>query len=141
MSHYTHAAVIGVAIYAVTFCVGLLTATFSNTSLIPGAPISALFYSIQIATIIVASAIAAWWFFSKHPTSAPLLHGALLGGATAGIGFVLDGLLLLPALLQGMPLTAILSMYLSPLFAIALASLILTPSLTAWLAHRYTPHQ
>lgn len=141
MSYYTHAAIVGVSIYAITFGVGLLTAVFSNTSLIPGMPISPLFYAIQIATIIVASALGTWWFFSKHPATKPLLHGALLGGAVAGIGFILDGLLLLPALLQGMPLSVILGMYLSPLFALALVSLIGTPAVTAWLVRWYTPHQ
>lgn len=145
---YKRAIGLAVLAYLASFVVGLLTIALSAIQFIP-TQTTGFFYGIQFVSIVVIGAVFAWWYFRPPYVGTSLKNGFFFGLVVVAVGFVLDTILAIPAIVLGVPVAQFVAMYTDPLFWATLALLLATTTGTGALLARNgaptgtvnTPHQ
>ena len=130
------AVLISVALYVMTFVVGVILAIAGRLNFSNPAEIPAYFWIISLVTTVAFTAIASFWYFSSEGSKRNVKEGLTLGIFFVVIGFVLDILFFLPSLFTGSNFEMLLRYYKEPMFYL---TLILVIGTTTFIGSRNNP--
>lgn len=111
--------VVGLALYFITFIVGVLLTIFSKVSLESPQNIPTTYWIITIIVTVLLTSIASIIYFHKSGTKRSVKEGFKLGITFAIVGFILDMLFFIPAIVSS-GTSLIIQYYSNPSFYITL---------------------
>jgi hypothetical protein len=130
--NYKRAAGIALVAYIATFLIGIITTSLAQVPFSTDAELPTIFFVIQIFAMFGIGVLFTLWYLRSPRVQTSGISGLHFGFAMLAFGFVLDAIAFVPALINGLPLTQIISLYVNPLFWVAVAILLATSYLTGF---------
>jgi len=135
--NYKRALLLSLAAYVLSFVVGFLSALIFGVDFSGEAPVpQALWYVGLVASILIMGGLT-FWYFKSDSTKATMCNGLMFGAIAVVLGFIIDGLIFIPAAISGRG-GELISYYLEPFFWITLVAVIATTTLVGYLLGRKT---
>jgi len=135
--NYKRALLLSLTAYVLSFVVGFISALmfgvdFSGEASVP----QSLWYVGLFASILIMGGLT-FWYFKSDSTKATMCNGLMFGAIAVVLGFIIDGLIFIPAAISGRG-GELISYYLEPFFWITLIAIIATTTLVGYLLGRKT---
>jgi len=133
--NYKRAAGIALVAYIATFIIGILTTSLAQVPISIDATdiqLPTIFFIIQIFAMFGIGVLFTMWYLSSPSVQTSGMSGLHFGLSMLAVGFVLDAVAFVPALINGLPITQIISLYVNPLFGVAVAILLGTSYVTGF---------
>jgi hypothetical protein len=130
--NYKRAAGIALVAYIATFLIGIITTSLAQVPFSTDAELPTIFFVIQIFAMFGIGVLFTIWYLRSPSVKTSGISGLHFGFSMIAVGFVLDAVAFVPALVNGLPITQIISLYVNPLFWIAVLILLATSYLTGF---------
>jgi hypothetical protein len=130
--NYKRAAGIAFVAYVATFIIGIITTSLAQVPFSTDAELPTIFFVIQIFAMFGIGVLFTMWYLRSPSVPTSGISGLHFGLSMLAVGFILDVVAFVPALINGLPITQIISLYINPLFWIAVAILLATSYITGF---------
>jgi hypothetical protein len=130
--NYKRATGIALVAYVATFIIGIITTSLAQVPFSTDAVLPTIFFVIQIFAMFGIGVLFTLWYLRSPSIRTSGLSGLHFGLSMLAVGFILDAIAFVPALINGLPITQIISLYVNPLFWIAALILLATSYVTGF---------
>ena len=117
---------IGLVLYAVTFIVGVILTLVGSANFSSPQEIPRIYWLTTIIVTVLLTGLASIWYFKGKNVKRTVKEGFFLGIAFIVLGFIIDILLFIPALLSQNGLQVVIDYYTEPAFYITLVLVLAT---------------